>query len=237
MLRIIVVEDDKNMQFTIRKILRDMSIFKNEELKIEYFTKFSSELKEIIKDTSEPKIFIMDIELESQISGIDIAKYIREIDWESEIIFLTNHDKMFETAYRSVYEIFDFIEKFHDMESRLKKDLKVIFKRNYDNKMFKFNCRNYNLKLYYHSITYIYRDKNERKLIVNTDKTHYAITMNVTDCINYLDDRFKMVHRSCIVNTERVAVYNWTKGFFILDNGTKVPMLSKKYRKEIEENE
>ena len=61
----------------IKNILRETDIFK-EEIKIEYFTKFTKELQNIIKDTSERKVFIMDIELETKVSGIDIAKYIRE---------------------------------------------------------------------------------------------------------------------------------------------------------------
>lgn len=235
MIRIVTVEDNKQTQMLIKKILREMDIFKDEEIKVDYFTKYTNELKEIIKDNSERKIYIMDIELETRVSGIDIAKFIRDNDWESEIIFITNHDKMFETVYRSVYEIFDFIEKFHEMESRLKKDLKIIFKRNFDNKMFKFSSRNLNLQIFYRSITYIYRDKEERKIVINTDKTNYAINLSVTDSLNYLDDRFKLVHRACIVNTDRVEAYNWSKGFFILDTGEKVPMLSRKYKKELEE--
>lgn len=235
MIRIVVVEDDKNTQLLIKKILREMDVFKDEEVKAEYYTKYTNELKEIIKDTSDRKIYIMDIELESRTSGIDIAKYIRELDWESEIIFVTNHDKMFETAYRNVYEVFDFIEKFHELEPRLKKDLKAIFKRNFDNKMFKFSCRNLNLQIYYRSITHIYRDKEDRKIIVNTDNgNHYAINLSITECLNYLDDRFKIVHRACIVNTDRVQAYQWGKGSFKLDNGIEVPMLSRKFKKELE---
>lgn len=234
MIRIVILEDDKQTQLNIKKILREMDIFKDEEINIEYFTKFNATLKEIIKDTSEQKIYIMDIQLDSKISGIDIAKYIRENDWESEIIFITNHDKMFETAYRSVYNIFDFIEKFHNMEPRLKKDLKIIFNRNFDNKMFRFNSRNISLQIYYRSITYIYRDKEERKIIINTDNNSYAINLSITEALNYLDDRFKVVHRACIVNTDRVEAFNWSKGYFVLDNGEKVYLLSKKYRKEIE---
>ncbi len=235
MIKIIIVEDNKDMQLQLKNILRDTE-FSKEEIKIQYFTKFTSELKSEIKDTVERKIYILDIELETKVSGIDIAKYIRETDWESEIIFITSHDKMFETAYRNVYEIFDFIEKFHHLESRLKKDLKVIYKKNFDNKMFKYNSRNVDIQIYYRSITHIYRDKDSRKLIVCTDKNNYAVNLNVSDCLAYLDNRFKMVHRACIANTDRVEVYNWVKGFFTLDNGQKVFMLSKKYRKEIEES-
>lgn len=235
MIRIVVVEDDKNAQMEIKTILRKLDIFKDEEIKIEYFTKFTQNLKDIIKDTTEHKIFILDIELETKVSGIDIAKYIRDNDWESEIIFITNHDKMFETTYRSVYNVMDFIEKFHDMESKLKKDIKIIFKKNFDNKMFKFSSRNLNLQIYYRSITYIYRDKEARKIVINTDKTNYSIYLNVIDSLNYLDSRFKIVHRACVVNLDRVEAFNWTKGYFVLDTGEKVHMLSKKYKKEVEE--
>jgi two-component system response regulator AgrA len=234
MIKVVIVEDDKTTQLQIKNVLRISDIYK-EEIKIDYYTKFTSELKNTIKDNSERKIYIMDIELDGKVSGIEIAKFIRENDWESEIIFITSHDKMFEMAYRNVFEVFDFIEKFHHMESRLKKDLNIIYKKNFDNKMFKYSSRNIDLQIFYHSILYLYRDKDERKLVVCTDKNNYSINLNVTDALPYLDSRFKMVHRACIVNTDRVEAYNWTKGFFTLDNGKNVHMLSRKYKKEIED--
>lgn len=233
MIKIVIVEDNKDMQIQLKNILRDTE-FSKEEIKIEYFTQFTTNLKNIIKDNAERKIFILDIELETKVSGIDIAKYIRENDWESEIIFITSHDNMFETVYRNVYEIFDFIEKFHHLESRLKKDLKVIYKKNFDNKMFKYSSRNIDIQIFYRSITYLYRDKESRKLIICTDKNAYAVNLSVTESLEFLDDRFKMVHRACIVNTDRVEVYNWVKSYFVLDNGKKVPMLSRNFKKEIE---
>ncbi len=235
MIRIVVVEDDKNTQLLVKKILRDLDIFQDEEVKVNYFTKYTKELKDIILDTADRKIYIMDIQLETRVSGIDIAKYIRENDWESEIIFITNHDKMFETTYRSVYEVFDFIEKFHDMEAKLKKAIRTIFKRNFDNKMFKYRNNNFSIQIYYRSITHLYRDKESRKVIIYTDKTHYSIIMPLTETLNCLDDRFKMVHRACIVNLDRVESFNWGKGYFALDNGKKIDCLSKKFKKEVEE--
>lgn len=235
MIKIVVIEDDKETQIQIKNLINEAEFLKDEKVKINFFTKFTAELRDIIKDNTERKIYITDIELGSKISGIDIARFIREHDWESEIIFITSHDKMFETAYRNVYEIFDFIEKFHHMESRLKKDLKTIYKRNFDNQMFKFNSRSLNLQIYYRSILYFYRDKESRKLIINTDRNKYAINLSLTDSLNFLDNRFKMVHRACVVNTDRVEAYNWIKGYFILDNGEKINLLSKKFKQEVEE--
>ena len=60
--------------------------------------------------------------------------------------------------------------------------------------------------------------------------------MTIQNLLDLLDSRFKQVHRACIVNDERVRLYNWNEGYFELDNAEKVYMLSKTFRKE-EENE
>ena len=77
----------------------------------------------ILRENKYHKIYLLDIELANNASGIQIAKKIREKDWDSQIIFMTNHDKMFETVYRSVYQVFDFIEKFHEFDKRLENDI------------------------------------------------------------------------------------------------------------------
>lgn len=92
----IIVEDDKKTQDTIKEVLRRVVISKDNSIDIKYFTKYTKELKKIIDDNSFRKVYIMDIELETKTSGIEIAKMIREKDWESEIIFITCHDKMFD---------------------------------------------------------------------------------------------------------------------------------------------
>ncbi len=230
----IVIEDDKKTQETIKEVLRRVVISKDHNINIKYYTKYSKELREIINDTSHRKVYIMDIELETKTSGIDIAKMIREIDWESEIIFITSHDKMFETVYRSIYEVFDFIEKFYNMEDRLEKDIELIFKKNFDNKMLTVSNRNVDLQIFYRSITYITRDKEERKVIIHTDSNIFKLNMNLSDISQLLDDRFIQSHRSCIVNRQRVHEWNWPKSYFILDTGEKVDYLSKKFKKEVE---
>ena len=162
MVKFVIVDDDvkelEKVESLIYEVVSDAKVIK--------FTKITSELKAEIQNTDEHKIYILDIELANKVSGISIAKLIREVDWESEIIFVTNHDKMFESTHRSIYEVFDFIEKFHDFDKRLKKDIREIIKRNFDNKMFKYNANNVELNVYYRAILYIYRDTEERKLVI-----------------------------------------------------------------------
>lgn len=234
MIKFIVIEDDKAHQEKVKSILRKITFNNEDEVNIFTYEKYSAKLREEIQDKATRKVFVIDIELQNNCSGVQIAKSIRENDWESEIIFMTNHDKMFETVYRNVYKVFDFIEKFHNFEARLEKDVKEILKMNFDNKMFVYRARNIDLNLYYKEILYIYRDTEDRKIIIVTTKNKFSLNSTIQDTLEKLDNRFRLVHRACIVNLDRVQKYNWKDKYFILDNGVKVDLLSKKYRKEVE---
>lgn len=228
MIKFVIVDDEKNEINHIKLLLDEVVL---QEKEVISFTRINDELKKEIKDTETKKIYILDIELGRNVSGISIGKMIRDVDWESEIIFITNHDKMFESAHRTVYEVFDFIEKFHEFDKRFKRDIKEILKRNFDNKMFNYKVNNVELNLYYKSILYIYRETEDRKLVIVTDTNKYMVSMNIKDILPLLDSRFVQCHRSCIVNSQRVQAKNYKEGYFTLDNGNDVYMLSKKYKK------
>jgi two-component system, LytTR family, response regulator AgrA len=231
-IKFIIVDDDINMLENVKKDI-SKAIFKYDiQYEVVNYDKYCKALQHEIEDNSMIKIFIMDIELKNSISGIDIAEKIRETDWESIIIFITSHDKMFETVYRNIYNIFDFIEKFENMDKRLEKDIINIAKHNFDYKTFKYSNRNVEFQVPLKAINYIYRDSKERKLILKTDTNEYYFNMSVTDAMARLDQRFKQVHRSCVVNMDKIATINWSKGYFELNNSNKsfVYLASKKYK-------
>ena len=133
MIKFIIVEDEEKWTNEYCRIINDILFKSDKEYEIFTFKKYNNELKNLITDNSEQKIFLMDLELDPKHTGMDILREIREDDWDSEIIVLTNHDRMFETVHKEIYKTFDFIEKFDDFEKRLKKDLKKIISKKYDN--------------------------------------------------------------------------------------------------------
>lgn len=233
MIKFVIVEDNAKNVNTIKEIINKEKYRIDTEVKTFEFKGYNRQLASLISNPDEKTIYILDIELENSKSGIEIASMIRENDWDSEIIFITNHDKMFETAHRSVYEVFDFIEKYHDLEKRLTKDIKTILNKNIDKRMFTYKGRNIDLQLYLNSIKYIYRDKGERKVVIVTDKSSFSINLGVKEILEQLDDRFKIIHRSCIVNTDKVSIYDWNNSKIIMSDGSEVSYLSKKYKKEV----
>ena len=233
MIRFIIVDDNEEFQSNLKNIILKTAIKNNQVIEISCFKKYSSSLQKIIDDNSQRKIFIMDIDLKSKLRGINIALKIREKDWDSEIIFLTSYEKMFEKVYRNIYKVFDFIEKYKNMEKRLIKDINAILKQKYDVKMYKFSNRAIDLQIYLKDILYIFRDTSERKLVMVTTNNKFLINKSISSILKDLDKRFVKTHRSCIANIEHINLFKWNKGSFILDNKEEVFLLSKKYKEDI----
>lgn len=234
MLTYVLVDDSERIRKLVKEIINKIMFQKDIDYVIREFDGLNDELKTIIADKT-PKIYILDIEFRTAISGLDIGKYIRSYDWDSELIYLTGHDKMFEKVFRSVYKVFDFIEKFDSMDKRLGADIRKIISKNWDKRKLTFANNRVNFQIYLDEINYIYRDTVERKLAIKTSGGNtFLIAKNFNDILTFLDERFRQVHRSCIVNTDKVHLYNWAQGYFILDNMERVDMLSKKFRFENE---
>lgn len=233
MVKIIIVDDEEKEHILIKKIIKPL-LFKHEDtVEIFCYKKYCSKLEELINDNSEKKIYLLDIDLNSKITGINIAQKIRTMDWDSEIIFFTNHDQYFNKVYRSIYKVFDFIEKFDHLEERLANDLDAIFSMNFDNATFKYRNNQIDLRIYLKDILYISRVTDERKLIIKTTHNSFKINKTLDEILKMLDSRFVRVHRSCILNKDRVCKLDWNNGYFKLDTGEKVYLLSKKYKEEV----
>ncbi len=233
MIKFIIVEDDEKWIDEYEKIINKVFFKSSKEYNIFTFTKYTKELKNIIEDNSEQKIYLMDLDLEtSKVNGMDILREIREEDWDSEIIVLTNHDRMFETVHKEIYKTFDFIEKFDNLDKRLKKDLEKIEKQKYDKEKFVYESRKISLQLYLKDIIYIYRDTIDRKLVIKTTKNEFTVNLSIFEILDKLDSRFVQCHRSCIINEDRIVMKNYVDGTFTTDTGEVVPMLSKKYQED-----
>ena len=226
-MKYIIVEDDEQTIRRVKNIIKEI-IFKYDiDYKIEVFNKYSEKLKSEILDNSKIKVYILSIDLKNNISGIDIAEFIRKEDWTSYILFLTKHGDMFELAHRKVYNIFEFIEKYQRMEQRLKKDITKIIQHQFDNNTFLFSYHGITYNLLYSSISIIKRSTKLRKLVIHTIGEDYICNMTLNNIIKKLDQRFIQVSKSTIINSDFLTEKCINKGYAIVNN-TRVK-ISKKY--------
>ena len=229
-MKFIVVDDDLKSIETVKEIISNTLFSYNIDYDIMVYNKYTSKLKQEIKDMSIMKTYILSVDLKQNVSGINIAEYIREFDCESYIIFLTRHGNMFETVHRNVCNVFEFIEKYQNMTKRLTNDIKKIIKYSLDNKVLDISYMSSNYKILYRSIKYIERDTITRKLVIHTRCNEYKCNLSIKDMLKKLDKRFIRVSRSIIINKDHIWEINWNKGYVILCDNTKIDGVSKKYK-------
>lgn len=226
MIKIILVDNDERNYLTLKSIIGKLDFLYTKNLVIKWYKTYNCELNDTINDCGIKKIYL--INNRYQLKEDNLANYIRNIDYHSELILLGK-------KYRSwIKNIFDFIPNIYEYPKKILLDLKQILDNYYIGKMFKYKNRKYSLSIYYENILYIYRDTCTRKAVIVTDNNEFYLGIPLNEIKILLDNRFCQVHRACFLNICRVQEYNWANNYFILDNGNKIDLLSKKYRYDIE---
>ena len=232
MIEFIICDDDKTIVEKVEKTIDDIMMKNKIVYKTICFYDYNEEFMKLVSNKECIRIYILDIETPSR-SGIDVARFIREKDMESIIIFMTGHDELGPAVLKKELWFLSFINKFEDSFERLKTSLlKALQILNIKTKLhFEERGVIYNISL--NDILYITRDSIERKSIIKTAKNEYRTYKTLLELSSMLDERFMQTHRACIVNKERVATINSMKKTILFDNGLSIDLLSDKYKKEM----
>lgn len=118
MINFVVCEDNKVILQKNIDIINKVMFKNNNSYRIYSFTEENDDLKKIIREPLENKIYILDIELEN-ISGIDIAREIRKTDKNSIIIISTTYVEYLPYTMKNKLMLYDFVSKFENYEEIL----------------------------------------------------------------------------------------------------------------------
>ena len=220
----------------VKNVVRELDFLWEERLELEQYLKLCSKLKTEILTSDYKKIYIISLNEETLTKCLKLVEFIRDNDWHSEIILIKDGNVVIKNhSGVDIHKIFDVINSTNEINNLLKDDLSLICDHLDQRKAFKYKNRDMYLNICLEKILYLYRDTGRRKVIVVTDNNVHAINMDLKDTFYLLDQRFKQVHRACLVNTKRIEKLDWSNNSFILDNGTEVGLLSKHYKSNIDE--
>lgn len=232
MINFIICDDDKRVVNKIKDIISKFMMKNEHGYKTHIFDDYNLDFMKVMNSKLQDKIYILDIETPTR-SGIDIARLIREKDFDSIIIFITGHEELGSTILKNDLMFLSFINKFDNYEKRLtdsiKKALKMLHKKN----ILRFKDGNNIYTIAMDDIIYITRDSIERKCIVKTEHYEFKCYMTIKDFESMLDDRFIKTHRACIVNKERISKIDKAKREIVLDNGEIIYLVSNRLVKEV----
>ena len=233
MINFIVCDDDKKYLKMVKDII-DKYMMKNQlDYKTHLFSDYDDDFMQKVNSKLPFKIYILDIETKTR-SGIDVARIIRHKDIDSIIIFLTGHEELGHLVIKDDFMFLSFINKFDSCEQRLAKALHKALKVLKIRPQIRFKDNGVSYTLALDDILYIIRDSVDRKCIIKTDDLEFRVGKTLNAMLELLNANFVQTHRSCIVNTMRVAALNKKKKLITFDNGEVIDLLSDTYMKELD---
>ena len=211
MLNFVLCDDNLNIVSKMAEMLEIIFVKHDIEAKVGFISDNAKDTLNYIND-NQVDVAILDVNLNSKISGIDLAKEIRKNNKNIYIIFSTGHLEYSLIAY--TVKTFDYLPKPITIErleitiNRLLDDIRSCNKKfiNIDNKTI----------INPDEINYIKRDG--MKLVFCTNSKNYETYNSFKKIKDILPDNFIRCHKSYIANTDNILNVNAKKNIINFDN-------------------
>lgn len=214
---------------TVTKVLMNYNI----EYKVYKFKKYDGELKRLIRDPNDRKIYILDVDLPIK-SGLEIASEIREQEDDSYIIFATMHPECRDDIFYSRLEAIDYVPKHDRYQERLAETIEYIVKRIFRNKSLDFTSNHVHYCVLEKEITYIEKEQNTSNCIIHfLNGDTKTVNTTIVSLSKKLSPLFVQSHKSCLVNIENISKIEYANYTIHFKNKESTTLLSISYRKEL----
>ena len=230
MLDFVICDDNQNALSRLCKLLESAFISRNLDAQIVLSTTEPGDLVNYLKHHSV-NVVILDIDLKSKVSGLDLANLIRKQDKNVYIIFTTGHLEYGLIAYK--YKTFDYLpkpvtpERLLDTIDRLVDD---IFGD--DTKFVRLDNNKTIIKQ--DGIQYIQKDG--MKVIFHTDTRDYESYSSFKKILPQLPNQFVQCHKSYIVNTKKITDIDVLNNAIFLNNNENIKCyIGPKYKNQLME--
>lgn len=226
MLNFVLCDDNLNILDKLSKILEDIFVKHGYEAKIGFK---SDNIDDVLKyvDDNKTDVLVLDINLKSGRTGLEIASKVREKYKDIYFIFTTAHLEYAMMAYK--FKTFDYLAKpitsdrleetiirlFQDINGRPKKYLKIDNKKTIIDE---------------NEILYIKRDG--MKLIFHTNERDYETYSSFNKINDSLPNNFVRAHKSFIVNIDNIVNLDPVGGLVYFNNNSTCD-IGPKYKKDL----
>lgn len=235
MISFVVCDDEKEFRKKVEKTIDKLFMKNSIDYDIQEFSGYDKEFEKFIHQSITSRIYILDIEIDNGISGIDIARKIRKTDWNSIIIMVTSHADMGYDALKAQIMLLAFISKYDECEKNLSLVLKKAVAMVDNKKVLMFETNGISHRIYLDDILYVTKDTVDRKCIIKTTYSEFAVNRTMNQMIEELDGRFFLSHRSCLVNTDKIEKIDWKQNIIYFEEDECIDLLARDKKKGLKE--
>jgi two-component system response regulator AgrA len=226
--KIIICEDNLVHINKIKCIVKDIIAKKNYNFKIALVTQNIYDVIEFSNlNRNEKSIYLIDIDLKSDINGIRLAEIIRKNDIYANIIFITNHIELSFLSFKYKVQAIDFIAKdnFNSIKKNLQDCLEYINETFYKNENINENyllvkCNDIIINVVFNDILFIESStKNSHKLILHEKNRLIEFSDTLKEVYQKLNEDFYRCHKAYIVNVCKIREVNKKERVITFENG------------------
>lgn len=226
MFSVIICEDDPQQQIRIEKIIKDTILIEDLDMKISLISDNPNSVLEFLKRNRDLNVlFFLDVDLNHEINGIELASKIREIDDQSKIVFVTTHDELSYLTFKYKVEALDYIIKddIEGFDGRIKECMITAVNRylqdnNSKKKKLKVKIGDKVRSFYYDDIMFFESSTTPHKIILHLDNSQFEYYASIKE-ISDLDDSFFRCHRSYVVNKDNIESVDVATREITMKNG------------------
>lgn len=211
MLKVFICEDNKEQRERFSKIVQDIILIENYDMELELVTDDPNKLINYIDNNDLSGLYFLDIDLKSEVNGIELAAKIRKYDPRGFIVFITTHAEMSYLTFMYKVEAMDYIIKdnYNNIKERINQciadaHIKYSAKPTELQKIFTIKSDDKIVNIEYRKILFFETSPTIHKVIVHAVDRHIEFYAKMKEIEERLDDRFYRCHKSFIVNKDNI---------------------------------
>lgn len=226
MMNIYICEDTKEQLDKMTKIVSDTVMIEDLDMTLALSASHPDQILEAIKEETSVGLYFLDVDLQADINGIELAEKIRQYDPRGFIVFVTTHSELSYLTFTYRIEALDYIIKDDFNKSKnMVRDCILKAEERYRKsegemvKCFHIDSNDKVIHMDYDKILFFETSPSAHKIILNGDNRIVEFYGKMKEIESQLDERFLRCHQSYIVNRDRIKEIQKKERLAIMDNG------------------
>ncbi|KEI50837.1 histidine kinase [Enterococcus faecium UC8668] len=237
MLKIFVCEDDGAFRLKLAKMIQNYLMMQDYDIKFQMDTSDPEVLLSYIRSNKTEGIYFLDIDLSSNMNGINLAATIREYDPLAKIIFVTSYTDLAYLTFLYKVEAMDYIVKGNDtlLQESVTKCIDVANQRYLDTilptrEQIRIKSGPINTKLFVDEILFFESSTVPHKVIVHLENRMLEYNGKIKE-IESFSPSFYRCHQSFVVNVDNICSINKKERTILMSNGEKCLVSTRSLKK------
>lgn len=234
---IFICEDNLNQLNNFQTIINNYVMMEDLEMELTLATDNPIDILESLKEKDISNgIYFLDIDLNHEMDGLQLAQAIREYDQLGSIVFITTHAEMAAVTFKYKVEALDFIVKssVEQIQGQMIEILKLIRERqiqgNSRQKQFVFTSGSKTRTISIDKILFFESLPQAHKIAINTFDSQYQTYDSLSNIEKY-DDSFVRCHKSFVINIDNVESIDTKNKLVKMMNGSTCLLANSRIKK------